>query len=633
MGRSDDVARFKIRTSASLTPATPRPGVAGRVGATLFFLLWLAIPSIMLVFLTRQAWKDAQTWRWRQTPCTIIRSTVDQPTSDGEYPFRVEFAYAAGRPGELEPGRLSSSVYALRYRGSKDYADVQRLLLRYPAGAQTTCYVNPANPNEAVLKRNGLSSGWMVLFPLAFIAFGVGGLWFTWRGRGPGRGLGSISGSASAPSGPLSKRSARTVGSWGLVAFFAFFGGCGLVVGVSLAASTVKAFAARSWVPVPAVVESSTVRSHSGGESTTYSVDVLYRYVVDGQTYRSNRYTFLGGSTSGYDSKRRVVSELRPGTSVTAYVDPSDPTEAVLFRGFSWEMLVLGIPLLFVAIGVGGGIYAARQVMRAHREEAFAGLRPDPAGDASQAFRSGALGAGSTRVYSPRRSGREEAGPVALKPRHSPALKLLALTLFALFWNGIVSVFLYHVVNGWTRGRGEVCLSIFLVPFVLVGLALVGALFHALLSLFNPRAVLVLDRDTLHLGEADALRWSLTGRADRVHRLVLRLEGREEATYRQGTDTRTDKNTFFSTDFVDTEDAAEVREGKAAVPVPADSMHSFSAANNKVLWVLTVHGHIRGWPDVKDEYLLNVAPRAATGPAQGAAVAAPESSREATWNA
>ena len=139
-----------------------------------------------------------------------------------------------------------------------------------------------------------------------------------------------------------------------------------------------------------------------------------------------------------------------------------------------------------------------------------------------------------------------------------------------------------------------------------------------------------MGRSALALGESTELRWSLTGRSGRVHRLVLRLEGREEATYRRGTSTYTDKNTFFSKDFVDTADAAQVRDGRCDLAVPPNTMHSFSAPNNKVVWVLIVHGHIRNWPDVKDEYVLTVTPQPGVSPAIPAAEG---QQQEATWNA
>ena len=59
------------------------------------------------------------------------------------------------------------------------------------------------------------------------------------------------------------------------------------------------------------------MRSHEGDDSTTYSVDIVYRYEVGGRTYRGNRYDFLGGSSSGYEAKQRVVDAHPVGATVT----------------------------------------------------------------------------------------------------------------------------------------------------------------------------------------------------------------------------------------------------------------------------------------------------------------------------
>jgi hypothetical protein len=278
---------------------------------------------------------------------------------------------------------------------------------------------------------------------------------------------------------------------------------------------------------------------------------------------------------------------------------------------------------VFLGTGVVGIGYAIRRVARTRPDPNAPGPHGDEPSNADARF------GGGGRTYSPRRTLQNDGSPVALTPRQSPGLKLLGVTFAALFWNGIVSIFLHKVVTGWNKGHGDACLTAFMVPFVGIGLALVVAAGHTLLALFNPRPVLVLGGGGLALGESTDLRWSFTGRAERVHQLVIRLEGREEATYRQGTDTRTDKNTFFSLDLVDTTDPGEISDGKARVDVPADSMHSFTAANNKIVWVLSVHGHVRGWADVKDEYLLAVAP--ATRPP--APAAAPEETQVTTWNA
>ena len=638
----DDVNRSTPRITSR--PAAPgRPGRAGKVGATIFFLFWLAIPSLILVVVVRDVYRTARTYRWPAAECTIVRSGVKEVGRDRKYALDVEYAYSAARPGDVERRRLTCGVYAERYDGDADYAEAQRLALRYPAGAKATCYVNPADPAQAVLRRNSLATGFIVLFPLLFIAIGAGGLYYTWRQKpADAKAISGLGGGAPLPAGPLSKQAGVTQrGRWALVAFFAAFSGCGGIAVFAMGGKVATVFTSGSWVPVPATVESSHVRSHHGDDSTTYSVDVLYRYAFNGREFRSNRYDVMGGSSSGRRAKQQIVNGLPPGTRVTAFVNPADPTQAVLKRGFSWTALLLLVPALFMVGGLTGVFFSARQALRARLEDEVRGTSA-PDGRAVRASREykPARSPGPVRIPAAARGPRAAdtgAGPVTLKPRRSPTLTLAGMTFMALFWNGLVSVFVWQVVKGFRTGRVEVCLTIFLVPFVLIGIGLVVGAVKSLLALFNPRAVLMLGRAELALGESAELRWGMAGKHERVHRLVVRLEGREEATYRHGTSTSTDKHTFFTLDLADTTDPREIASGRATVAVPRDTMHSFAAPNNKIVWGLAVHGHIQGWPDVKDEYPLTVTPLALP-PAPAHAVAPGDEGRdgdddaeEATW--
>jgi hypothetical protein len=53
------------------------------------------------------------------------------------------------------------------------------------------------------------------------------------------------------------------------------------------------------------------------------------------------------------DSQTRV-DRFPLGKLVTCYVNPSDPADAVLDRGFSWDILYGLIPLIFLSIGLAG---------------------------------------------------------------------------------------------------------------------------------------------------------------------------------------------------------------------------------------------------------------------------------------
>jgi len=58
----------------------------------------------------------------------------------------------------------------------------------------------------------------------------------------------------------------------------------------------------------------------------------------------------------------------------------------------------------------------------------------------------------------------------------------------------------------------------------------------------------------------------------------------------------------------------ELRRGKVKLSIPADTMHTFKSRNNKILRVLQVKGDIPMWPDIGDEYPLDILPqRAAAG--------------------
>ena len=87
---------------------------------------------------------------------------------------------------------------------------------------------------------------------------------------------------------------------------------------------------------------------------TTYSVYILYEYEFGGQTYKSDRYDFIGGSSSGYEGKARVVAAYESAERPVCYVNPTNPSESVLKRGFHAKLLLALFPLPFLLVGVVG---------------------------------------------------------------------------------------------------------------------------------------------------------------------------------------------------------------------------------------------------------------------------------------
>ena len=145
-----------------------------------------------------------------------------------------------------------------------------------------------------------------------------------------------------------------------LVVFFGIFllVGAGVFYGMFVR-TVLRIQAARDWTATPCTVISSKVGLHHGSKGGyTYSIDIVYSYQSDGRLHRSNRYDFMGGSSSGYNGKLAVVLHYPRGSRATCYVNPGNPTDAVIERGFTPDVLIGLFPLAFFFVGTGGMTWA-----------------------------------------------------------------------------------------------------------------------------------------------------------------------------------------------------------------------------------------------------------------------------------
>ena len=560
--------------SSQLHPTT----LVGKGCVTAFFFVFLAMGLAFTGAMVYFLYEHAVTRMWAETACTIASSRVAiREEKSNAYWFKVTYAYQAGGRGR------TSQSYRRGYSGSSDHADAARLVERYAEETKAVCFVNPSDPGEAVLEHAPLWVGLFILIPLVFVAVGAGGLYSTWRrGRRKKRADGS-----AAPE-PISAAAGKPVSPWFLVLFCGVFFAIGTAVFVPMFVLPVlQVQAAKSWMETPCTIDKSRVKPHRSDDGTTYSVDVLYTYEFNGTRHRSSRYSFETGSSSGRASKKAVVDALPEGKATVCYVDPDDPKEAVLNRELTAGTWFGLIPLVFVLVGMVGMFFSARSALRRGAE---------PAADA-------AMG-----MVPLREAAGAPPGPVTLKAAGSPLGKLIGLLFFAVFWNGIVSVFVWEVVKGWSGGKPNWFLTLFLVPFVLIGLGAVGGVLYQFLALFNPRPRLVVTPGAASPGGLVQVRWEFRGSTGRIDTLAIVLEGREEARYRRGTSTYTDTEVFATLPIVEVSDRRDMVAGEGAVTLPADTMHTFKASNNKILWRLKVNGDIRMWPDVKEEFEFEVLP-------------------------
>lgn len=145
-----------------------------------------------------------------------------------------------------------------------------------------------------------------------------------------------------------------------------------LVVGAMLvgAAVVVWWFSARleqhadaslCWLTVPARVVSCAVREHSSRHWRAWTVEVAYEYEVDGVARSSSRRAVGPMSFPDVVAAERFAQRCRPGQLIEVFVDPADPSRAVLTPGRKsapspvvWRVVLLGVFTVGVCLFAAG---------------------------------------------------------------------------------------------------------------------------------------------------------------------------------------------------------------------------------------------------------------------------------------
>jgi hypothetical protein len=129
---------------------------------------------------------------------------------------------------------------------------------------------------------------------------------------------------------------------------------------------------AAGWAPVPAEIVAVELEHHTGSEGdTTYEATATYRYDYAGTSYTGTRVAIDTGADNIGGFQHRLYYDLDAararGTPVTAYVDPDEPTRAVLNRELRPGLFALKATFAFAFGGVGFGLlfgarYAAKKM-------------------------------------------------------------------------------------------------------------------------------------------------------------------------------------------------------------------------------------------------------------------------------
>lgn len=169
------------------------------------------------------------------------------------------------------------------------------------------------------------------------------------------------------------KKSSR--GAIVLLFLFALpFAGGGTFVGYLAGSMLTTWVRAQSWQEVPTRILSAELDVNYGDDSTTYRVRAMYEYTYQGRTLTSDRVASgLGSDNIGsfhQDKYAELRAYLDSGRPFRCFVNPENPSEALLYRELRWGMLAFEtvFALIFCIVGYGlmiAAVYGGRLVKEA----------------------------------------------------------------------------------------------------------------------------------------------------------------------------------------------------------------------------------------------------------------------------
>jgi hypothetical protein len=416
------------------------------------------------------------------------------------------------------------------------------------------------------------------------------------------------------------KRGGRRTGSQPLASlltaiFFglSFFGGLGFA-SVALTRYVVPEWRVnQSFRDTECEVLKTRVREAGEGADASFRPEVQIRYEVNDTPYETWTYDISGVYSADREASEKLARHFVVGQRYPCWYDPQDPATAVLVRGYTWvSWLTFLLPLAFVSVGGGGLAYMIFDWGKsAERRAARSGLPPvarelfEANGRASQEYPFVPTGNGLTDSPGTTLKFRL---PTSTQPTWTLALWLLGAVSTAT----VVAVFVVMAVRRHLDGTPDWSLTFFTIPWIAVTVAIGYQALRRLLihTGIGPTCVEV-SGHPLRPGEHFAVMLSQTGRLN-VNWLNLSMVCCEQATYQQGTNTRTDRRKVFEAEIFRRENF-QIQGGVAFAArceftLPHQIMHSFRAEHNSVDWNFVVRGNLAGWPDFERQFPVVVYP-------------------------
>lgn len=243
-----------------------------------------------------------------------------------------------------------------------------------------------------------------------------------------------------------------------------FMGGVAVLYAATLY-PLVKYLGSGDWEEIVATITESKL----DWDEDSARVDIKYKYRINGTDHTGDRYGWINDRQNfGIGEKKKIIDRYKVGSPTNIWFDPNEPSESVVDRshtGITGTSLLFPIP--FLLVGICGLSYAFLGGVAAARTRKLMGLIVDEA-------ESKGLGSLAEHLRHPPQ-GRDRSRKLIFTMAQGK-VEGLGLLFAAIFWNGIVGVFLSLLVGFIISGEGmALFLGLFLIPFVIIGVLLIVA--------------------------------------------------------------------------------------------------------------------------------------------------------------
>jgi len=144
----------------------------GRIWKVVMGVFLIAVASVLVQYLWHSYERAALMDAWQEVSCKITKLDVDDSSRNqrGMTKYLMVVAYDYQFDGK----EFTGSKIKLLPTEASDPRKLKKKIEAYAEGTDTTCYVNPQTPTEAVLKKDSKAALYSIWFPFLFIVGGLG---------------------------------------------------------------------------------------------------------------------------------------------------------------------------------------------------------------------------------------------------------------------------------------------------------------------------------------------------------------------------------------------------------------------------------------------------------------------------